>query len=640
LHTPRGSGTLTAQALVTRSSVSIGPARACRIGASYDAGITTFAVWAPGHQQVELVVGAEPHAAERRALVRDERDYWSAEFDDLGPGTLYRFRLNGSDDQVFPDPASRFQPHGVHGPSQVVDPSTFEWTDHDWCVPTLEDLIIYELHVGTFTPDGTFDGVADRLDYLADLGVTAIELMPVGDFPGGHNWGYDGVALFAPARCYGTPDSLRALVDAAHRRGLAVILDVVYNHFGPDGAYASAFTSQYFSDRHTSPWGRGINFDGTHSAEVRRFFIENALQWVLDFHLDGLRLDATHAIQDDSTPHFLAELTSSVRTETGRNVLFIAEDHRNLVHMMHPVESAGFGLDAVWADDFHHQSRVHVAHDRDGYYAPFSGSTADLAITLHQGWYYSGQIASDTGDARGTDPSSLEPPRFVICIQNHDQVGNRVDGARLHHQIDPASYRALSALLLLAPHTPLLFMGQEWATSAPFQFFTDHHEELGRKVTEGRRAEFARFEAFSARNVPDPQRLETFERSRLPWFEVGADGHAAVLRLYRRLLELRRTHPALSPRGRSDFDVQALDEHTIALGRMSADRSQTLLLVTRLSGEGSTCVAVDRDLETTLLTTEDREFEEKPRAIRYDRDTGTVHFERPAAIVLAREERR
>jgi maltooligosyltrehalose trehalohydrolase len=619
---------------VTRPFSSTGPAKACRIGASYAGGTTTFTVWAPDHVEVELVVGVDSHSADRRSLVRDERGYWSGAFDDLGPGTLYRFRLNGADDRVFPDPASRFQPHGVHGPSQVIDPSTFVWSDRAWRAPALDDLVIYELHVGTFTPAGTFDAVATRLDYLTALGVTAIELMPVGDFPGRRNWGYDGAALFAPARCYGTPDSLRALVDAAHERGLAVILDVVYNHFGPDGAYAHAFSPYYFSDRHTSPWGRGINFDGPHSEEVRRFFIENALQWVLDFHVDGLRLDATHAIEDDSRPHFLAQLTSSVRAEAGRDVLFIAEDHRNLAHMMRPVESGGFGLNAVWADDFHHQARVHAAGDREGYYAAYFGGTDDLATTLRQGWYYTGQVSPDTRKRRGTDPSALEPPHFVVCIQNHDQVGNRVDGARLHHQIDPASYRALSALLLLVPHTPLLFMGQEWATSAPFLFFTDHHEELGRQVTAGRRAEFAGFEAFSGEDVPDPQERETFDRSRLPWPESGAGDHAAVLRLYRRLLALRRTHPALASRGRDNFDAHALDAHTIALSRTSADRPQALLVVARLSGAGSTRVAVGPEFETAILTTEDPDFVESPRAIRLDRGSATLHFDRPGAIVL------
>jgi maltooligosyltrehalose trehalohydrolase len=621
---------------VAYSSVSTASAaNSCPLGAWYSAGKTTFAVWAPEHRLVELAVGGDVSRADIRPLQRDERGYWSGAFDDMPPGSLYGFRLNGSDDQVFPDPASRYQPYGVHGRSQVIDATAFAWTDDSWRVPRLEDLIIYELHVGTFTPAGTFDGVTARLDALRRLGITAIELMPVADFPGDHNWGYDGVAMFAPARCYGTPDSLRTLVDAAHARGLAVILDVVYNHFGPDGAYASAFSPYYFTDRHKSPWGRGINFDDTYSEEVRRFFIENALQWVRDFHVDGLRLDATHAINDDSTPHFLAQLTSATRAAAGRDVLFIAEDHRNLALMMHPVEGGGFGLDAVWADDFHHQARVHTAGDRDGYYAAFTGSTSDLATTLRQGWYYTGQISPDTGEARGTDPCSLDPARFVICLQNHDQVGNRFDGARLHHQIDPAAYRALSTLLLLAPHTPLLFMGQEWATTAPFQFFTHHDEELGRKVTEGRRAEFSGFADFGAADVPDPQCRQTFERSRLPWAEAETDEHARVLRLYTRLLQLRRAHPALQAPRRERFEVRAIDRHTLSLRRWSSDASESLLAIVRLSGDGPTRVTLEAAVEQTILTTEDGDVTDVPQPIRVDAASRSIEFLRPGAIVLS-----
>src|SRR5688572_2336888 len=518
------------------------------LGAVYAGGTTAFTVWAPDHQHVELVVERSPRSASPvfRTLARDAHGYWSGSFDDLPPGSLYRYRLDRSPAHVFPDPASRWQPQGVHGPSAIVDPSSFVWTDGTWQAPPLEQLVIYELHVGTFTPEGTFDAVAGRLDYLAQLGVTAIELMPIAGFPGRRNWGYDGSALFSPAESYGPPDTLRALVDAAHRHGLAVILDVVYNHFGPDGAYAAALSQSYFSDRHSSPWGRGLNFDGPRSAEVRRFFIENALQWVLDFHVDGLRLDATHAIADDSRPHFLAELTSVVRAAAGRDVVLIAEDERNIARMKMPAEAGGYGLDAVWADDFHHQVRVHVAGDRDGYYAAYSGSTRDLATTIRQGWFYTGQVSPHTGHPRGSDPSALQPPQFVYCLQNHDQVGNRADGSRLHHRIDPAVYRAVTTLLLVLPHTPLLFMGQEWAAATPFQFFTDHNEELGRLVTAGRRAEFASFTGFGLETVPDPQQRETFERSRLQWNELDAPDHAGVLRLYRRLLGLRRAHPAMA----------------------------------------------------------------------------------------------
>jgi maltooligosyltrehalose trehalohydrolase len=606
------------------------------LGAVYVNGTTTFTVWAPDHQHVELVVeqSSDGRSTSFRPLTRDERGYWSGSFDDVPPGSLYRYRLDRSPDYVFPDPASRWQPQGVHGPSAVVDPSAFVWTDGTWQAPPLEQLVIYELHVGTFAPGGTFDAVAGRLDHLAQLGVTAIELMPVADFPGRRNWGYDGAALFAPAHSYGPPDTLRALVDAAHRHGIAVILDVVYNHFGPDGAYAAAFSQSYFSDRHPSPWGRGMNFDGPRSAEVRRFFIENALQWVLDFHVDGLRLDATHAIADDSRPHFLAELTSVVRATAKRDVVLIAEDERNIARMKMPPETGGYGLDAVWADDFHHQVRVHVAGDRDGYYAAYSGSTRDLAATIRLGWFYTGQVSPHTGHPRGSDPSALQPPQFFYCLQNHDQVGNRADGSRLHHRIDAAVYRALTTLLLVLPHTPLLFMGQEWAAGTPFQFFTDHHDDLGRLVTAGRRAEFASFTGFGLETVPDPQQVETFERSRLQWNELAAPDHAGVLRLYRRLLDLRRSHPAMRASDRNSFDVEALDAHTLLIRRWSADRAQALLVVVRLSGAGTTTVQLPERCGDTLLTTEDQDIARAPQSVRV-REASRIELARPGAIVLS-----
>ncbi|HXH23661.1 MAG TPA: alpha-amylase family glycosyl hydrolase, partial [Vicinamibacterales bacterium] len=350
------------------------------LGGIYHAGGTTFRVWAPEARRVDLVIeppgdaidpvaGPPPPPARRRSvrpLRRHDDGHWSGRFDDVRPGTLYRYRLDEDDGRIFPDPASRFQPYGVHGPSQVVDPSAFEWTDDDWRPPRLEECVFYELHIGTFTPGGSFRAAIERLPHLVDLGVTAVELMPLADFPGERNWGYDGVALYAPARCYGTPDDLRALVDRAHRLGLAVVLDVVYNHFGPDGAYANAFSPYYFTDRHRSPWGRGVNLDGPHSAPVRRFFLENALHWLDEYHIDGLRLDATHALEDGSATHFLAELSDTVRAHARRRVLLVAEDDRNLRQLVLSRGAGGFGLDAVWADDFHHQARVHAAGDREG----------------------------------------------------------------------------------------------------------------------------------------------------------------------------------------------------------------------------------------------------------------------------------
>ena len=590
-----------------------------------------------------------------RALRKDADGYWSATFTDLPAGTLYKYRLDTRDDHAFPDPASRFQPFGVHGPSQVVDAASFQWTDASWTAPSLDDTIFYELHVGTFTPEGTFRAAIERLAYLKRLGVTAIEIMPVADFPGERNWGYDGVAIFAPARCYGAPDDLRAFVDAAHAVGFAVYLDVVYNHLGPDGAYANAFSPYYFSAAHSSPWGAGVNLDSAHSAQVRRFFIENALHWVTEYHIDGLRLDATHALVDDSPTHFLAELTATVRAQADRPVTFVAEDHRNLSRMLEPVERGGFGIDAVWADDFHHQVRVHATGEREGYFADYGGSLADLATTLRQGWFYAGQPSLRSGLPRGTDPSSLTTQQFVVCIQNHDQVGNRADGRRLHHQIDPAVYRALSALLLLAPQTPLLFMGQEWAASSPFLFFTNHHDELGRQVTEGRRGEFAAFAAFRDAQhraaIPDPQASNTFERSRLMWDELSDAPHAGVHHLYERLIALRRT---LAPAQRMPAgarkvrpadsaavlgkvlrtDAEVLDEHTIAIRRV--DRiGGPVVLIARLSGGPADVEAPGDAPAQTLFTTEDDDVAIDPCPMAIDVGTPIrLRFTRPGAIVL------
>jgi maltooligosyltrehalose trehalohydrolase len=344
----------------------------------------------------------------------------------------------------------------------VIDPAVFAWSDRQWTGVPLDRAVIYELHVGSFTPAGTFDGATEQLPYLAELGVTLVELMPVADFPGTRNWGYDGAALFAPCRRYGTPDDLRRLVNTAHGLGLGVLLDVVYNHFGPDGAYCTVFSPYYRSARHQSPWGPALNLDGEQSTPVRQFFIENALHWLHEYHLDGLRLDATHWLVDDSRPHFIAELVARVRESvTDRTVLLVAGDERNLATIVRPPSQSGWGLDAVWADDFHHHVRRRAAGDRDGYYQDYSGSIADLAATVRQGWFYCGQYSAYAGAPRGTSPAGVPLERMIVCIQNHDQIGNRPFGRRLNHQVEPAMFRALSALLLFAPETPLLFMGQE-----------------------------------------------------------------------------------------------------------------------------------------------------------------------------------
>ena len=614
------------------------------LGAWTEQGGIRFRVWAPERERVALVLEGPGPAPE---LVRDAEGYWEAFAPGLAAGTLYRYRLDG--EGPFPDPASRFQPQGVHGPSCVVDPGAYAWSGRSRATVGLEELVIYELHVGTFTPEGTFAGAQEKLGSLRDLGVTAIELMPVADFPGRRNWGYDGVDLFAPARAYGEPDDLRRLVDAAHREGLAVLLDVVYNHLGPDGAYLGVFSPLYFSAVHRTPWGQAVNLDGPGSAHVRGFFIENAQHWLHEYRIDGLRLDACHALIDDSPRHFLAELQDRLRSSLPeRQLLIIAEDSRNLVQMVRPEARGGLGLDAVWADDLHHQVRVGMAGDRDGYYMDFTGSVEDLARTVRDGWHFQGQTSRYSGAVRGTDPTGVPPRRFVVCLQNHDQIGNRALGERLHHQVDAAAWRAASTLLLLAPETPLLFMGQEWGASSPFLFFTDHAAELGAQVTEGRRAEFADFRAFadpaSRATIPDPQAAETFQRSGLDWEEPEAEPHAGLRRLYQALLALRR-EARLGALERDQYRVAPLAGQGVALhfepgggagGRLLVVvclRSPDPVDLEGVVGE----LGLDRPADwQPVLSTEDESCvpDSRPPVLELLTSGPRVRFQRPGALVL------
>ena len=616
------------------------------IGAQPDASGTRFRAWAPAARHVEVLLFEDRGRATAHSLMLATDGYHEAHVPGVRPGARYMYRVDGGDPR--PDPASRSQPEGVHGPSQVVDPAAFAWRDAGWRGVPLADMVIYELHVGAATPDGTFEALIARLDHIRDLGATAIELMPVADFPGQRGWGYDGVNLFAPSRAYGGPEGLRRLVDAAHQRGLAVILDVVYNHLGPDGNYLREFSPDYFTGRHKTPWGDALNFDGPNSGPVRDFFIANACHWAHEYHLDGLRLDATHAILDDSPTHILAELAASVRGSlpAGRQFVFIAENEDNDPCVVRPPaggpsadRSRGWGLDAVWADDFHHQVRVALTGEREGYYRDYTGSAEDLAATLRRGWFFAGQPSAHLGRARGAPADDLPPPAFVHCIQNHDQVGNRALGDRLGHAVGLDAYRAASTLLLLSPYTPLLWMGQEWAASTPFLYFTDHHPELGRLVTEGRRSEFAGFTAFSHEEVPDPQAEETFRRSKLRWEERDDGERAAVLRLYRDLLDLRRRHPALRSRGRDTFDALPIGDGAVALRRRDPAGDALLVLVS-LHGEVSIDLSSRPELRAPdghawaqLLSSEDERYGGRGGpAVR----RAVVTFDGPAALVMAR----
>ena len=611
-----------------------------RFGARCTPDGVRFGIWAPGRERVEVLFEGPGKARGPVALADQGQGIFAGLVRGARPGEQYRYRLDQA--TVIPDPASRAQPDGVHGPSEIIDPS-YDWSDHGWRPPAPEQLVVYELHVGTFTPAGTFAGVREQLPYLQDLGITAIELMPVADFPGRWNWGYDGACLYAPARCYGRPDDLRALVDAAHRTGIAVLLDVVYNHLGPDGAYLAVAAPTIFSDRHATPWGRAINLDGPGSRQVRDLLIDNAIHWVEEYHVDGLRLDATHALIDDSPRHFLAELADRVRADTGRPVVLIAEDHGNLAHLVRPPAEGGFGLDGEWSDDLHHQVRRITAGDQDGYYRDFTDSPADLARTIRQGWFFTGQPSSYFHGPRGTDPAGLAPARFTTFIQNHDQIGNRGFGERLHHQIEPAVYRAVSALLLMIPETPLLFMGQEWSCATPFRYFTDHEPDLGHRVTDGRREELARWAAFrdaAARaRTPDPQDPATFDQSRLDWAELRQPAQAAAHRLYRELIARRRRSPLVIRPDWEGFHAAGDDGGALWFGRRIGD--EAVLVLVRLRGSGlvdprvGAVAPVWEGLEwSPVLSTEDPTYTADPMPIEAVEPAPAHTFARPGALVL------
>ncbi len=582
-------------------------------GALVDGSSTTVRVWAPTADRVALVL---EQTQERRSLDAEDGGYFVLEDTDLAPGTRYRLSPDG--DGPFPDPASRFQPEGVHGPSEVVDPAAYDWSDDAWSGVAPEELVFYELHVGTFTDAGTFTAVRERLSYLRDLGVTALELMPVHDFPGERNWGYDPAAPFAPSRAYGAPDDLRRLVDAAHQEGLAVFLDVIYNHFGPDGAYATAF-APFLTDKYETPWGPAINLDDEHSAGTRRFFIDNALHWLREYHVDGLRLDATHALRDETDPHFLTDLSAAVDTHVeGPDRHLIAEDHRNLNRLVRPRDDDGYGLDGVWSDDLHHQCRVLTAGDREGYYRDYVGTTAqDIATTLRDGWFFRGEYSEHLDAPRGTDPAPIERSQCVVFIQNHDQVGNRPTGNRLTDDVSLPVYRALSVLVCVAEELPLLFMGQEWAASTPFQFFTDHNDELGPQVTKGRKDEFDDFSGFEG-EVPDPQDPATFKRSVLNWDELRRPPHDGVLALYRDLLALR-------PKLGDAFDVAAPTDTTLRLTRAP--------FVTVVNLEAGAEETVPENA-TQILHTEQGGYASDPRPPSFSDDA--VAFSRPGAVIFQR----
>jgi maltooligosyltrehalose trehalohydrolase len=521
------------------------PGASLHLGATVREDGIVFRVWAPARRTVDVVVdGRRP-----LAMTRQSDGTFEVTVPGLAAGARYQYRLDG--ERHRPDPASRYQPDGVHGPSVAVDPGEFAWTDQAFRGRDLADYVIYELHVGTFTRAGTFEAIIPHLPQLVDLGITAVELMPVAEFPGSRNWGYDGVHLFAPQSTYGGPRGLRRLVDACHARGLSVVLDVVYNHLGPEGNYLGDF-GPYFTDRYHTPWGGALDFDGPESAGVRRHFVENARAWVRDFHIDGLRLDAIHSIFDSSPRHILTELAVAGREEArakGRSFHIMAESHDNDRRVILPEKEGGLGLDAVWSDDFHHALHVRLTGERGGYYCDFS-DLSRLSRAITDGFAFQGESSEYFGRKRGTPSRDLPGERFVICVQNHDQVGNRAQGDRLSTVVAFEAVKLAAALMFAAPAVPLLFMGEEYGETAPFQFFTSFLDrDLAEAVRAGRTAEFKRFAWEGA--IPDPGDPATFVRSRLSHQLANAPRHRELYQFYQQWLAVRLSHPALGARGKA-----------------------------------------------------------------------------------------
>lgn len=538
------------------------------LGAAYlGEGRCRFLVWAPLAQIVEAHIVAPQERFV--SLEKGDRGYHHAVLEGVEPDSLYTYRLDGQEEH--PDPASRFQPQGVHSPSQVVD-SHFSWKDHHWFGLPLKDYLIYELHVGTFTPEGTFAAIFPHLGELKDLGVTAVELMPVAQFPGSRNWGYDGVYPFAVQNSYGGPEGLKRLVNACHQQGLAVVLDVVYNHLGPEGNYLGDF-GFYFTGRYQTPWGLAINFDGPHSDEVRRFFIENALYWVTEFHIDALRLDAVHALFDHSAQPFLEELVEAVHQQAervGRRVYVIAESDLNNTRLVRSCELGGFGLDAQWSDDFHHSLHALLTGEKAGYYQDF-GRLQYLVKAFREGFVYAGEYSPYRQRRHGNSSRHIPAHRFVVFAQNHDRVGNRMLGERLSQLVSFEGLKLAAGLVLLSPFIPLLFMGEEYGETAPFQYFISHSDPaLIEAVRQGRREEFAAFRWQG--ELPDPQAEATFQRANLN-LRLRREGRHRVLReFYKELIRLRREIPALAQMSKETMDVIGYEkEKVLFVRRWSGD---------------------------------------------------------------------
>jgi maltooligosyltrehalose trehalohydrolase len=575
---------------------------ACLGASLLEDGRAHFLVWALQARKVAVhFVAPEERVV---PLESGEGGYHHAVVDGVKPGCLYLYRLD--DDRERPDPASRHQPQGVHGPSRVVDPH-FDWQDTDWRGLPLQDYVLYELHVGTFTPEGTFDAVIPYLDELGKLGVTAIELMPVAQFPGARNWGYDGVYPFAAQDSYGGPEGLKRLVNACHKVGLAVVLDVVYNHLGPEGNYLHDF-GPYFTDRYKTPWGAALNFDGPHSDEVRRFFMENALCWATESHIDALRLDAVHAIIDHSAVPFVEELAAAVHRraeQLDRRIHVIAESTLNDARLIRPPEEGGYGLDAQWNDDFHHSLHTLLTGEGAGYYQDF-GRLDDLAKAFSEGFVYSGQYSPFRQKRHGSSSRDVPAQRFIVCVQNHDQVGNRLLGERLGRLVSFEDLKLAAGAVLLSPFLPLLFMGEEYGETAPFQYFVSHSDPaLVEAVRRGRREEFADF-AWQG-EPPEPQDEATFQRCKLDHRLRQRGEHAILLEFYRELIVLRRRLPALADLSKERMEVVNREEERVLLLRRWRDSNEVVIILSFNQAQVSVTLPVPPGRWRRLLdSTEER----------------------------------
>lgn len=546
---------------------------------------THFRVWAPSHSIVHVVLDDE-RRVERSThpLRRDSDGYHAGHVASASAGDRYRFRL-GDHAQLLPDPASRFQPDGPHGASQIVDPAAYEWRDDGWTGVPLARAVVYEMHIGTFTPEGTWAAAGTQLAALQEVGVTVLEVMPVGDFPGRFGWGYDGVSLFSPTRLYGSCDDMRRFVDRAHELGLAVILDVVYNHLGPDGNYLREFTPAYFSTRHRTEWGDALNFDGERSTGARELILANVACWISEYHLDGFRLDATQSIFDDSPRHILADIAARARDAApGRTILLFAENEPQDVRTLRSIEEGGFGFDAVWNDDFHHTAVVALTGRTEAYYVDYGGTPQELVSAARHSFLYQGQHYAWQGKRRGTSTAGFAPSRFVHFLENHDQVANSADGRRLHQLTSAGQWRALTALLLLGPQTPMLFQGQEFAASSAFLYFADHHRQLAEDVWKGRREFLSQFPSLARPHVaallPKPHDASTFERSKLDPRE--RERHAAAVLLHADLLRLRREEAAIRAATTRGVDGAVLGESAFVIRYAGSAAQEERLLIVNL----------------------------------------------------------